>query len=747
MRWVILWFSWFYLVYTTDTNSTLPIDIQQGVIRLKHQLEKGSIPAKLIPFLNLTAVEEGKTAHNGSLTFIVDDKKEEEEDGDVNQNINKPPVLNINEMTHDGNKTIVKISEEATYQLIQKWVDQAASGFMSALMSTKLQDKRLKPRHISQHNNCTKTASNVTEHARCVVIILNRLDDQRRKMRKYKKLKFRRSRFRRSLRVRRDIMHSLTEEKELVIKQKERYELKGKKEMTSPFSLIAEHLTNLVREKKNKEKEPKKKWQTVVNEIKDELDRIKKKKKDREDFKNIFSKYSRTMKMLGLDPKLAFERAGMESLGEEISSANDTGKLSEEEKALKKPLMMIRDGVKLGMMLMGQNVSNFDERKIALMSPQFMSVLPDERSNDTVNLLSPSVFALHENGTELDQMLSLSKAMRFLSENGHDEWMNFVLEASGVTEAVEKMRHDERKEEMDAFRKHFLNEKGQPMYFTKQNVSEMYGEYETSKIDSMEALHKSMSAAQMHEMNTTGYAIMTSYQISQFYGPGSPYNDSHAYNNYRDLRRNDIPDILENNIHRMAREEQAFKVARQKDVVLSPLLFTWIVLAPKTASQPIILSPLVFSPLILSPSALGPLILSPWIFSPLILSPRVLAPIILSPTIFSPIILSPLALSPLILSPAVADPLILSPFVLTPFILSPLVMVPLILNPFCLSPLLGVPNTLSPLILSPFVLSPFVLSPPFVNAFVLSPYVLSPIVLSDGLLFTAVLSPSFLSSL
>ncbi|CAL2043982.1 unnamed protein product [Caenorhabditis brenneri] len=739
MRWIILVFCIFHEIYGLESNTTN--DIQQGVSRLKHQLESGSIPSKLIPFLNLTAVEEGKISHNGSLTFIVDD-----EDHKKNQDNIKPPVLNINEMTHDGNKTIVKISEEATYQLIQKWVDQAASGFMSALISTKLKDKRLKPRHISQHNNCTKEASSITEHARCVVIILNRLDDQRRKMRKYKKLKFRRSRFRRSSRIRRDIPERYDEESELVIKKKKSYELKGKKEMTSPFSQIAKSLTNLVKEKKNKEKEPTKKWQTVINEIKDELDRIKKKKKDREDFKNIFSKYSRTMKMLGLDPKLAFQRAGMESLGEEISSSNSSGKLSEEETALKKPLMMIRDGVKLGLMLAGKNVSNFDERKIALMSPQFMSVLPDEQ-NDTVNVLSPSIFALHENGTELDQMLSLSKAMRFLSDNGHEEWMNFVLEASGVTEAVEKMRNDERKEEMDAFRKHFSNEKGQPMYFTKQNVSEMYGEYETSKIDSMEKLHKSMSAAQMHEMNTTGFAIMTPYQIAQFYGPGSPYNDSHAYNNYRNLRRNDIPDILENNIHRMAREEQAFQVARRKDVVLSPLLFTWIVLAPKTASQPIILSPLVFSPLILSPSALGPLILSPWIFSPLILSPRVLAPIILSPTIFSPIILSPLALSPLILSPAVADPLILSPFVFTPFILSPLVMVPLILNPFCLSPLLGVPNTLSPLILSPFVLSPFVLSPPYVNAFVLSPYVLSPIVLSDGLLFTAVLSPSFLSSL
>lgn len=111
-------------------------------------------------------------------------------------------------------------------------------------------------------------------------------------------------------------------------------------------------------------------------------------------------------------------------------------------------------GVKLGMMLAGKNVSNFDDRKIALMSPQFLSVLPDEQGNDTVityqlsvlisifkvNLLSPSVFALHDKGKGLEEVLSLSKAIKFLAQNGHDDWMNFVLEASGVTEAVQRMR-------------------------------------------------------------------------------------------------------------------------------------------------------------------------------------------------------------------------------------------------------------------------------------------------------------------
>ncbi|CAI2352687.1 unnamed protein product [Caenorhabditis sp. 36 PRJEB53466] len=658
-------FSTVPLIYT--------IDLSEQKTRLKSSLESGKIPQNLIPYLNLTAVEEQKSKSNGSLDFIIRDDDVAEDDV-----ASGPPVLDINEMYYDGNKTVVKISEEATYQLIQKWVDQAASGFMSAMMSSKIHDKRLTNHDRKRHNNCTKAATSIEEHAKCVVHILNRLDDQRRKSRRFRKLKFRRTRFRR------DVLA----EPEFVVHHKAKYELKEKADVISPFSMIAKQLTNMVRERKKKEKEPKKKWQNVISEIKDEVERIKRKKKSRDDLRQKFSKYSRVMKSLGIDPKEAFKKMGLESFGDEVSAANETGKMTENERMLKKPLMMIRDGVKLGMMLAGKNVSNFDERKIALISPQFMSVSPDEHANDT---------------------------------------------------------NDEQKQEMEAYRKHFSNEKGQPMYFTKENVTEMYGDYEASKIDSMERLHKSMSAQQMLEMNTTGYAIMSNEQMSQLYGPGSPYNDSHAYENYRKLRRDEIPYILEHNIHRLAQETNAFKIARRKDIILSPVLFTWITLLPSTASQPIVLSPLVFSPLILSPSALGPLILSPWIFTPLILSPRVLAPIILSPTIFSPLILSPLALSPLILSPAVAVPLILSPFVLTPFILTPLVMVPVILNPFCLSPFIGTPNTLSPLILSPFVLSPLILSPPYVNAFVLSPYFLSPILLSDGFLFTAVLSPAILS--
>lgn len=85
---------------------------------------------------------------------------------------------------------------------------------------------------------------------------------------------------------------------------------------------------------------------------------------------------------------------------------------------------------------------------------------------------------------------------------------------------------------------------------------------------------------------------------------------------------------------------------RQKDIVLSPISFTWIVLLSGLASQPLVLSPVIFckfklevakkvlAPLILSPSVYGAVILSPWMFVPLVLSPRVLGALVLSPVRF-----------------------------------------------------------------------------------------------------------------
>lgn len=466
------------------------------------------------------------------------------------------------------------------------------------------------------------------------------------------------------------------------------------------------------------------------------------------------------MRQTGLNPDKALQSIGMDDLfadepilSEKEQDAKDAKEMmatmSPEDRVLNEPIKLIRQAIKIGMMAAGnkKGADSLDDKKIALLSPQFMSILPDEVANDTVSLLSPSILSLHGEGSTVDREISLTKALKLMEDTGQEEWMNFVLEASGVTETVDRLRKAEKEEEEKERMRDFVGKDGKPLYFSKENATQIYGEYEAGKLDMLDGFYKTLSAEQMQSMNKTGYTIMDDNQLQAIYGPGSPFNNSEALEKFRGIPPESMPGRIEENIRLIANEEMKFEISRKKDLVLMPVLLTSFIGVPETASQSIILSPLLFAPLIFSPSIYGNVILSPWVFVPVLVSPRILGAVVLSPIVFSPVILSPLCLVPVVLSPGVGLPFVLSPFVLTPFILSPVALTPIILSPFALSPFIGVPNLLTPIILSPFVLSPLILSPPFVSAFVLNPYALSPAVLSNGALFTAVLSPSWLSTL
>ncbi|EFO95086.1 CRE-MLTN-7 protein [Caenorhabditis remanei] len=765
----------------TTSKPKKPNALREGLVE---QVRSGKIPKELFPFVNLTKIDEMKKDHNETLDFIIRDEDVADipDDDDVEHR-------KVNTLTHDGNKTIITISDEARDDLYKHWMDQSLAGLMGAVVTNVINKRKMTKSEKKEHYVCINESKNVTAHAKCVVRVYEQLHKRNEKLKMYSTLTTRVNSHRKKnradndafkttlghyekyvksgaeeFRVKRASGFSIFDEMENKrqaairgnIQTKKSYTIRENKSL-SPLAMIARKLTELVRAGKNKQ-EPPKRWQQVIQEIKDESTRIKGKKKNKDRMKRKFSKFVSTMKEAGINPRKALNTMGMEDLFEDdpILSEKEMDlkdrkemmdRMSPDDKIMHEPIKLIREAIKIGMSLAGKNASEIGDKKVALLSPQFMSILPDEVANDTVSLFSPSILALHGEGTQLERQLSLTKALKLMEDTGQEEWMNFVLEASGVTETVDKMRQVEHKEEQEEMRRDYIDKDGKPLYFTKENVTEIYGEYEATKLDIIQGIYKTMSPEQMDAMNTTGYSIMDDKQLEMLYGSGSPYNDTEVLDKFRGIPKESMPSRIEENIRMIAREEMKFELSRKKDIVLSPLVLTSLVNDPVTASQSIILSPVLLAPLIFSPSIYGNVILSPWVFVPVLVSPRILGAVVLSPVVFSPAILTPLCMVPIILSPGVGLPFILSPFILSPFILSPVVMAPLVLSPFALSPFIGIPNALTPLILSPFVLSPLVLSPPFVSAFVLNPYALSPAVMSNGAVFTAVLSPSWLSTL
>ncbi|VDP18417.1 unnamed protein product [Heligmosomoides polygyrus] len=401
-------------------------------------------------------------------------------------------------------------------------------------------------------------------------------------------------------------------------------------------------------------------------------------------------------------------------------------------------------GVKLGMKIVGENTTDFDEKNLKLISPRFFSLLPDEHDH-SVNLLSPSLLSLHNDGHGIEKDTSLSKiTSEAFSGRESDAWLNFIIEASGLSDSLTMMKVTL------AFRiwkkdDAMVGKDGQPLYFTKNNVSTLFGEEEKAKVELFERLQSTFTPEQVLAMNTTGYVQMNEQQLDMVYGEGSSFNDTELRNRLRNVSAERVNDAIEKTIRGLAAETIRFETQRRRQVVLSPIVLGSIILDPAGASEPLVLSPALLTPVILSPAIFGCVILSPWSFVPVVLGPRLMSPVVLSPILFSPVILSPLVMDPLVLCPGVGAPFILSPLVLSPFILSPVAISPLILSPFALTPFIGIPHTLSPLILSPFVLSPIVYSPPYISAFVLTPRALSPIIESEGQHFTSILSPSWLS--
>ncbi|VBB30621.1 unnamed protein product [Acanthocheilonema viteae] len=668
---------------------------------------------------------------------------------------------------YDGNKIVLPLSKNASIQLLNHWIHQATSGLMAAFASKRM--KTFSSQKDAQFHYCSKEANSIAKHAKCIVDLLMLEKKPRIKIyklentkRKYERLKylptskielrkpdakidrnrkympktdywiggFRIFRHKRS-----------TEKMKWKIKRvnKNSYQLLTDNDIKTTFGMIINGVRKILQ--KLKRHKTSKSWSATLAEIQYLAMQMKKQEK--------------SLKMFGIETQNNGNNLShLKNVLINPTKAKITKSRNSRMQLAASLSKLLRDAALLIASMSSKNISNLHNKTIRIASPRFFSIFPDNYTQNTMNLLSPSVLSLHTEGKSIESKLSVPElldAFKFMNEQDRNELLELIAEASGLTDAIQQIY---RKFETENNVRYAKGINGQPLYFTKQNVSELYGEIESDKVDTFEKLYKTLSKAQVGEMNVSGYAILTKRQLKLIYGQRSPYYHPIALKKLSKLleESDGLQKALENDLKELAKSENfGLHVGelqrRQKrfGISLSPFLLSPSILAPNALSQPLLLSPIILSPVILSPAILGPFILSPSLFNPIILSPRILAPFILSPSIFSPLVLSPLALHPLILSPGIFNPVILSPLVLSPFILSPQVATPLILSPLMLNPLFLNPMALSPLVFSPFILSPIVYSPQYLSALFFSPYMLSPIIESELINSTVIMSPSVLS--
>ncbi|ULU06346.1 hypothetical protein L5515_014427 [Caenorhabditis briggsae] len=659
----------------------------------------------------------------------------------------------------------IPMNTESGEELLEHWAVQGFSGVVAAIATRRL--SLVEEYQKKDHEKCSSEAETLAEHAKCLI----QLEDyaHRNRLIHRKRLFVRKMRRRIDKMETRTTMAPITAEeikkekewvgsfrfrakREIKVHTRDSYTLKSHKEM-SPFGLVTKHLTSAVKLLKHTDKVSK--WQDTIERIAKKADVIKEQKKMEDFMQRRLSVFTDAAAKMKQNKKLAKDDSlkEMNDLEEFIDNdqirdvlRNRKEKITEQDKLLMIPMKMMRDAAKMSLGMTGYNTTDFDRKIVRIISPRIMSVIPqeEEAKNNEIDVLSPSLFALHDDGSGVEKKASLGNLLGSLTNNkDSQDFLDFIVEATGVNEAMERVEKkigEYRRLKDDAMGR---GPEGQPLYFTKENVTEKYP-HEAKKIDMFEALDKTYSDEQLKEMNRTGYTIMRHDQMDLIYGKGSVGENEKFLKTAKALSRPQIDRAIMSTIKDLAHEKVKFE-ARRNDIVLSPITFSNFILDPVSVSQPTILSPVMLCSLILSPAIYGVMIMSPWLMVPVIISPRLLSPVAVNPFLMVPIIISPLAFNPFILCPGSMNPFVLSPLVFTPFILSPQVLTPLILTPFCLGPIILNPLALSPLVLSPFVLSPTILSPQYVTAVVLSPYALSPAWGSDGAMVTVFASPSWLS--
>lgn len=185
-----------------------------------------------------------------------------------------------------------------------------------------------------------------------------------------------------------------------------------------------------------------------------------------------------------------------------------------------------------------------------------------------IELLSPSLFSLHNSGTGLEKKTSFSSILGALTtDTDTQNFLDLLVEATGVAEAVEDAEHkliDALRKKDDAMGR---GPDGQPLYFTKENITERFPS-EARKIELMEKLDKTYSIEQLKDMNQTGYTVLTPKQMQLMYGKQSPFKNPKLLRTYKNMTRAEIHRSIHSTIKDVADEKLKFEAGKYFDFVV-----------------------------------------------------------------------------------------------------------------------------------------------------------------------------------
>ncbi|CAJ0565012.1 unnamed protein product, partial [Mesorhabditis spiculigera] len=550
---------------------------------------------------------------------------------------------------------------------------------------------------------------------------------------------------------------------------KDNMSLRRVKRYVQPVGNILSKITEILKIAKKKPLQEKS-WQEQVAEIRSAGVRLKQKQQKREKFNKrlnylhemigeMQNEVMQPLELMGLLDEESAKQFEASQIDDVVPGTSDYGGRYKDlpfgtterpgdfhdSEMLASPVRLVRDGIKLLMSMAGKDTTQFDRQNLKLFSPKLLELSPDEK-RDEVAVFSPKLFSMHNQSSDpIERALSVQNLLSTAKYNQHQKLLDFILEASGVSDVIGTMANMEKIEDTKEFgrldpralgnpalaeelhedeiiakgvdmdslinavddTKQFKipGENGSEIHISKAEIRRFYGELEVKKVILFEILHHSFTKKQMEDFQDRGRSTLTSNQRRLLYGHGSPYQNIEALEAMDRVEEHEVEKFLERTVHDLAIDGRKMTVRHGKMAIengtksdvaeeVAKESGTFLVCAEladdgcKTHDVSLTFLKLLPPHRPCSVCKRWGIALTPFVFTPVVGLPAAASqPFILSPIIFSPLILSPSVFGASVLSPFIFTPLILSPKALGPIILSPALFDPLIISPLVLSPI------------------------------------------------------------